>query len=240
MRPLALALLLAFGIGIACAEETPGKSPKKPAAKKPTLPALGDLNPFILEVMATYPTDGTHDYHWPKSGTWSGNCRTLHYDGKVLLQGDPKGRCYCCGLTFEVFLQAFEAWCKKVKRPYKLKDYDAKAVLKLKHDWFGSNGDRSTIHGAVTKRGLGVGIKDRKKARPGDFVQFWRHSGSGHSVVFKAWKKKGKQIIGLTYWSTQGSTDGIGQRTELFGTKGATIKQDEFYIVRIGDPKPTK
>ncbi len=202
--------------------------------KKPELPKLGALNTYILDVIETYPTDGTHDYYWPKDGGWSGNARTLYYDGKVLLEGDPKGRCYCCGLTFEVFLQAFEAWCKKVKRPYKIKDYTAKDVLKLKHAWFGSNGDRSTINGAVTSRKLGKRLTKWEDAKPGDFVQLWRHNGSGHSVVFKAWKKKGKKIVGLTYWSTQGSTDGIGERTELFGTKGRAMKTDEFYLVRIG------
>ena len=219
--PLVLALAL-------CVSAT-----AKPTTK-PKLPKLGELNAHVLDVIKTYPTDGTHDYYWPKEGQWSGNARTLYYDGKVLLQGDPKGRCYCCGLTFEVFLQAFEAWCKKVKRPYKIKDYTAKDVLKLKRDWFGSNGDRSTIHGAVTSRGLGKRITKWADAKPGDFVQLWRHNGSGHSVVFKAWKKKGKHIVGMTYWSTQGSTDGIGERTEMFGTKGAAMKKTELYIVRIG------
>ncbi len=227
-RALTLLLLLA-ACGPAAAKEKP-----------PELPKLGDFNSYVLDVVKTYPTDGTHDYYWPKSGGWSGNARTLYYDGKVLLKGDAKGRCYCCGLTFEVFLQAWEAWCKKVKRPYKIRDMTSKDVLAFKRDWFGSAEHRDTLHGAVTKRGLGVRIEKWEDAKAGDFVQLWRHSGSGHSVVFKQWKKKGKAIVGITYWSTQKSTKGIGERTELFGDDGSSVKRDEFWIVRIGDPKTKK
>ena len=208
--------------------------------KAPLIPRLGELNPHVLAVMKTYPADGTHKYWWPKKSTWSGNARTLRYDGKVLLEGDAQGRCYCCGLTFEVFLQAWERWCKAQRRPYRILDMKARDVLAFKSDWFGSNGDRSTLHGALTKRGLGVRITDWKKARAGDFVQLWRHSGSGHSVVFQRWKRAGGKIAGITYWSTQKKTDGIGERTELFGERGATVKRDELYIVRVGAREPVK
>lgn len=210
-------------------------------AKSPALPKLGDFNAHVLAIVKTYPTDGTHQYHWPKSGTWSGNTRTLHYDGEVLLEGDAQGRCHCCGLTFEVFLRAFERWCVAVKRPFKILTMARKDVLRLKGEWFGASGDRATLHTAITKNKLGVRITDWNDAKPGDFVQLWRYSGSGHSVVFRAWKRHGKKIIGLTYWSSQGSTNGIGERTELFGdpkaskkTNGSKVKPDEFYLCRIG------
>jgi hypothetical protein len=226
MGRVALLVILLAGLLTACEE-----------AKPPKLPKLGDLNAHVVAVMATYPTDGTHAYWWPKSGSWAGNVRTLKYDGEVLLEGDPKGRCYCCGLTFEVFLQAFERWCKEVERPYRILAMKAKDVLRLKHEWFGSNGDRSTLHGAIVNNGLGVRITKWRDAREGDFVQLWRHNGSGHSVVFLRWKKKSGKIVGLTYWSTQKSTNGIGERTELFGYEGSTLKRDELYLCRVGDPK---
>lgn len=208
-------------------------------AKAPKLPRLGDFNAHVLAVLKTYPTDGTHKYHWPKSGTWSGNTRTLYYGGEVLLEGDPQGRCHCCGLTFEVFLRAFERWCKQVKRPFKILDMKRADVLKLKGQWFGVSGDRATLHTAITKNKLGVRITKWKDAKPGDFIQLWRYSGSGHSAIFRAWKKQGRKIVGVTYWSTQGSTQGIGERTEYFGdpTKkdnGSKVKPDEFYLCRIG------
>ena len=118
MRLFLLALLLVMGLSLPVGAE------ESAATKAPDLPALGDLNPYIMKVLKTYPTDGTHDYHWPREGTWSGNVRTLYYDGKVLLKGDPKGRCYCCGLTFEVFVQAWQDWARETGRPGTIEGYD--------------------------------------------------------------------------------------------------------------------
>src|SRR5690606_3229347 len=68
------------------------------------LPASGELNAHVLTALRAYPTDGTHRYHWPKSGSWKGNTKDLEYAGTVFERGDPEQRAYCCGLTFEVFL----------------------------------------------------------------------------------------------------------------------------------------
>lgn len=222
-----VASLMVFSLPLSAEE---GKATKR------RMPALGELNPHIMKVLESYPTDGTHAYHWPKKGAWSGNVRTLHYDGKLFLEGDPKGRCYCCGLTFEVFFQAYEAWCKRHKRPFKILDLDLAGVKRLKHLWFGSDGNRKTLLNAVETYKLGQRITKWQDAKPGDFVQLWRHSGSGHSVIFLRWEKKDGQIAGLRYWSTQGSTKGINERTEWFGSKGSAMKRDEFYLVRIGQP----
>ena len=78
-------------------------------------------------------------------------------------------------------------------------------------------------------------MEDWDEAEAGDFVQLWRHSGSGHSCIFRAWvRDDDDEIVGLRYWSTQSSTDGIGERVERFGTAGSAVKRDELYIVRVG------
>jgi hypothetical protein len=222
--------LLALLVLAACREAPP----KETAPAEAAFPAPGELNAYVVDVLRTYPTDGTHRYWWPKTGPWSGNARTIRYDGEVLFEGDPEGRCYCCGLTFEVFLQAFEAWCQDHGRPYRIPGYGADEVRAFKDDWFGSNGNRQTLFNAVTSRGLGRRVEDWDDARAGDFVQLWRHSGSGHSVVFLDWVRDDGEIVGLRYWSCQGSTDGIGERVERFGEDGSSMKRDEFYLVRIG------
>lgn len=222
--PLLVALAcLALG---ACEDAKP--------APPPEMPALGDLNAHVLAIVDTYPTDGTHGYYWPRSGSWLGFTRTMRYDGRVLGKGDPQARCHCCGLTFEVFLRAWERWCKEVGRPHRILDLDIDGVRRLRRQWFGVGGDRATLHTAITEGGLGVRITDLEKARPGDFVQLWRHSGSGHSCVFRGWERTGKRITGIRYWSTQSSTKGIGERTERFGKDGSTVKRDELWICRIG------
>lgn len=228
--PAALLLLLVVALPAAAEDEAPAP-----------LPRLGELNPHVLAIIRTYPTDGTHRYHWPKTGSWAGVTRTLTYEGEVVCEGDPEGRCFCCGLTFEVFLRAWERWCAAGDRPFVIGGLDADGVRRLQREWFGGPEDRSTLHTALTKNGLGVRITNWNEARAGDFVQLWRHSGSGHSVVFRAWVRASEEpdapITGMRYWSTQGSTDGISDNTEFFGDEGSTLKRDELWICRVGDPE---
>lgn len=199
-------------------------------------PLPGALRPFVLEVIAGYPTDGTHRYHWPRSGGWKGNTKDLRYAGSLLCAGDPKGRAYCCGLTFEVFFEAWRLWCAHRGRPFRIARMDRAAVRRLQGQWFGSAADRSCLRTALVEGGLGTRLDEARwhEARPGDFLQLWRNSGSGHSVVFLAWVRKGGRIVGIRYWSTQKSTRGIGEREERFGSGRQALKRDEFYLCRVG------
>ena len=205
------------------------------------IPAAGELNPIVMEVIARYPTDGTHRYHWPKQGGWKGNTKDLEYGGQVFAAGDPDGRCYCCGLTFEVLLDAWRVWCARNGRPWRIGDLDVAGVKKLQGQWFGSAADRSCLHTALVENDLGFRIDDWKDAQPGDFVQLWRANGSGHSVVFLGWERDADRedapITGIRYWSTQGATDGIGARSESFEASAGRrrVLRDELWLCRVGD-----
>lgn len=198
------------------------------------LPSASEFNSYVIAVMQTYPTNGTHQYYWPSSGDWSGITKDLHYRGSLFLKGDPAGRCFCCGLTFEVFFLAYEQYCKDKGWEFIIRDFDQTALAKFKYQWFGSDGNRKTLLNATLVNGMGKEIA-MADAKPGDFVQLWRFSGSGHSVIFVDWERNANnEIIGLKYWSTQKSTNGIGYKTEYFtGTSGIDTKQ--LYIIRIGN-----
>jgi hypothetical protein len=200
----------------------------------PAIPRLGELNPLVVEVLRRYPTDGTHTYHWPKTGGWKGCTKDLEYAGELLCAGDPQKRAYCCGLTFEVFLDAWRLWCQRNARPWRIRDLDLARVRALQGQWFGSEADKSCMRTALCDNQLGVRITDLEDALPGDFVQLWRHDKSGHSVVFLAWLREGKTITGLRYWSTQDATKGIGEREERFGTEGRSLDRAQFWLVRAG------
>ncbi len=202
--------------------------------KAPVVPPESSLQPFVLATLRAYPMDGTHPYHWPKSGNWKGCTRDLHYQGELLAAGDPQGRAYCCGLTFEVFLRAWMSWCDAEARERRILDFGRDEVRKLQSDWFGSAEERTCVRHALLSRGLGREISNWDEARAGDFVQLWRHDGSGHSVIFLAWERAGSKITGLRYWSTQNSTKGIGERVERFGDGKRDLKISEFYVVRAG------
>jgi len=204
------------------------------------MPRTGELNAHIVAVLRQYPTDGQHRYYWPKMGGWGGNTCDLRYRGKLFAKGDPKGRAFCCGLTFEVFLKAWERWSHAKKQPFVIPGIETVDELKkLRAQWFGSDGNRKTLLNALVANKLGVRVAKLTDAKAGDFVQFWRHSGSGHSVIFDSWVTgKDKKIVGMRYWSTQRSTKGIGYRVERFGGKRG-IKRDEIYIARVGRPAKT-
>jgi hypothetical protein len=209
------------------------------------VPGPGELNPIVLEVIVRYPTDGTHRYWWPRGGEgkgWTGCTKDLEYAGEVFATGDPKGRCYCCGLTFEVLVDAWRIWCRRNARPWRIADLDVAGVRRLQRQWFGSAGgsDRTLVCKALIDNDLGTRVENLEDARPGDFVQLWRESGSGHSVVFLEWLRDGDgdgEITGVLYWSTQGATQGIGERKESFVDGGKKrLLRDQFYIGRVGVP----
>lgn len=196
------------------------------------------FNDTVVEVMRSYPTDGSYGYWWPRGSDWEGTTQDLVYEGRKIATGDPKKRSYCCGLTFEVFFKAYEKHCAERGAPFKIGTLAADDVHELRLRWFGasSNGDRQRLClEAVTSYGLGRRIEKLEEARAGDFVQLWRHDGSGHSVIFASWDTTGGKPVGLTYWSTQNATKGIGFHTEKFGDKKGLDRQ-RLYIVRVVPP----
>src|SRR5579864_7467642 len=99
MAPRALALSLVVALALAAL----GRASGDDAPEKVALPKADDFTKLVLEVAKSYPTDGTHKYYWPKSGPWPGTTMDLFYTGKKVCEGDKEKRCYCCGITFEVF-----------------------------------------------------------------------------------------------------------------------------------------
>lgn len=201
------------------------------------LPAAEDLRRCILEVVRSYPTDGTHGYYWPKDSAWAGTTRDLVYDGTKVADGDPQGRCYCCGLTFEVLVRAWERLCLERREPFRIHDLSAEDLLRFRGLWYGTDGTRSMIPHALETLGIGTTVQRWEDARAGDFVQLWRHSGSGHSVVFLAWVKDAEgRRTGIRYWSSQKATRGIGEREESIGADG--VDAEQIFIGRAGAAAP--
>lgn len=222
-----LAALLGGAGGAEAGEPVPEPRPLPPAPE-------GSLNGHVLEIMSGYPLDGSYGYHWPKSGSWEGTTQELRYGGRKLTSGDPQRRSYCCGLTFEVYLRALLAAAGG-----EVAGLDAAELHELRLRFFGDSKQqrerRRLAQFGLASLGLGQAVERLEDARAGDFVQFWRHSGSGHSAIFVNWTRSRQgEITGLIYWSSQTSTAGIGFNSERIAEDA--IKRDEIYLGRAAWP----
>ncbi|NUM53354.1 MAG: hypothetical protein HUU46_06905 [Candidatus Hydrogenedentes bacterium] len=204
-------------------------------AESPPLPDADAFAQCVLTVSASYPTDGTNAYYWPKQGEWKGVTRDVFYNGELVAKGDEQGRCHCSGITWEVFMRAIEEY-NRTHNPKALHTWTVEDIKQFQFLWFGSDGNKRCIHNAVLTYGIGTEIKEPADARPGDFVQFWRGNGSGHSCIFQEWvRDDAGNITHLKYWSAQKKTNGISFNMETVGDPKGIIL-DQVYIVRIGKP----
>lgn len=206
---------------------------------------LPEFNKIVLKTVKEYPADGTHGYWWPRSGegSYDGGTQDMFLQGEKVMEGEPKKRSFCCGLTLEVFLKAYKEWLKD--------NGGEKASVISPEDWgrFQSLWFVQKLNGpgpsaALEEFNLGRTIQP-DQALPGDFVQIWRtvkeegSSPSGHSVIFLGWEKdEGGNISGMRYWSTQPGSDGISERVEYFGPNGG-IAGENTWIGRV-EPRAKK
>jgi hypothetical protein len=179
------------------------------------------LNTRIRDAAGGLPRRG--GYEWPTPDKTAGGCTIdLTIDGQAVLRaGKPRPGMkspptYCCGITLEIFWRGWKRLAADYGLPFMggLGLADAK---QLQRAWFCVDTRKGALD-ALVPLGLGVEVA-ANDARPGDFAQLWRRSGSGHSVMVLG-------IAGgrISYFSTQKSTQGIGSTTEPL--------PDETYIVR--------
>ncbi len=200
-----------------------------------TAPLASEFNALVLEQIDRFPTDGSYAYYWPPDGDWYGNPDDVWYRGDLFEQGDPENRSYCVGLTLQLLLHGYQS-VEGVDAA--LNDIAFADLDEFRTVWFVEELYGAGSVDALEAYGIGERVTDWEDIEPGDVLQFWRQSGSGHNNFFIDWVyDDGGEIIGLTYWSTQGSTDGIGYNTEYFGSTGSKIDPNYFFAGRIYMPE---
>lgn len=194
------------------------------------LTPMGDLNSYILDRIATYPTDGSYPYDWNGNGV----THDIYYDNSLIISDNQEGNgCYCCGITFEAFSDAVAEYLSETGQN-QFFSLSSSNMSSIRSYWYAITGP-SGCAGAIDTYDMGPTITDLNNLKPGDFVQLWRHSGSGHSVIFSELIKENSEPVGLKYWSTQPSTDGIGYNTEYFGTDSG-LNLGDCYFARVNKP----
>ncbi|MFH1465346.1 MAG: hypothetical protein ABIO70_13245 [Pseudomonadota bacterium] len=201
-----------------------------------TDPDPSGFNDVVVQILESYPTDGTHDYLW--DGSYAGTTRDIWYLDTLIAEARDDGACYCVGITWEVYMRAFQQIDAAQGGDGTLNALEVSDMLDFRTDWYVRDLWGPGPSEAFEIYGVGEEVTDLEDLRPGDFVQLWRHSGSGHSVIFDAWQTDASgHITGMDYWSCQGSTDGIGYSAESFGSSGSTMDPSYFYAGRAWMPQ---
>lgn len=202
----------------------------------------GGPTAFSERVAATisgYPQDGTFAYYWPKGGSWSGSTRDLYYQSERVADDGGYSACYCSGITWEWFLVTWQGLAQdKGLDPDALADIDTTDIWTMRRDWYVRELDGDGPGVALKQRGIGDSVGDWDEVVRGDFVQFWRSSGSGHTAVFWDWETDSSgNRTGIQYASCQGSSDGLGLNSEYFTGSSGSIDPSLVYFGRAWMPE---
>jgi len=176
----------------------------------------------VVAIAQSFPDGGGYELHG------SGVPEEIRFANTTIL-GKGKST-YCSGFTFAVVMQA-------ASDRGLLKKKTVDQIREFQKEWYGATKESKQTQCAYAVEKLGIGKQiEFKNARRGDFLQLWRTSGSGHSVVFLEWVKAGGSPIGVKYRSSQPATKGIGDNTEYFsnvtGHKG-TVDPKKMYFCRL-------
>jgi len=204
------------------------------------------LNNYVLDVLKTYSL-GNESYPYLLNNdyqNYNGVTEDLYYQGELLLKSHPSGNkaSHCTGITFEVFFKAMMERNKALGLT--IDDFNGMnkdELMDFALTWYVAKGPKSesNLAAAIEKYGLGTRITNLEDLRPGDFIDFTRENNIGHAVVFINWIREGDKIIGLKYWSSQGSTKGISYKEEYFnvlgknGQKYGNVMIDSLHMARV-------
>jgi hypothetical protein len=176
----------------------------------------------VIAIARAFPDGG--GYEWKGTGV----PEDIRFKDKLIL---AKGKAtYCSGFTFAVAMKA------AAERGL-LRNKTEQQIREFQKEWYGAtkeSGETQCAY-AIEKLGIGKAVAT-KDAGPGDFLQLWRTSKSGHSVVFLDWVTEAGRRAGVKYRSTQTATNGIGDRVEYFaGTRGknGAVDPKRLYFARL-------
>jgi hypothetical protein len=178
------------------------------------------------------------------------------YLGEFLFEGTQ--RCYCCGHSLEVFLDAYHRYQQDnglaVTKPYGDLTLDDVDVGPFYQHWFGWGvATTSSSANALEDANIGMNIDpaDWELAVTGDFLNISRSNGTGHAVIFVEWVYEANNIIGVRYYGCNGSGDshpdsahpdnisgvsGPSFVTEYFEGHGGKVLPGYVFLGRAFDP----
>lgn len=182
------------------------------------------LNPSVMAMLATYPLGDAIPYARDPNQHTDGVSQMLEWQGEVVAK--PDEGVHCSGITFEVYVRA-------LKEGRGEESLSAERLRSLKDAWYNEGDLRGGPVDALVERGLGEPIAELEALQPGDFVQFWRNNGNGHSAIFVEHTRwRSGALKGIVFWSAQSSSEGIGYRRVSIGDRPEQISPGGLQGVR--------
>ncbi len=130
----------------------------------------------------------------------------------------PRTTSYCSGSTYSAFIESLNMIYKNKSENLSEARFESLRMQEpddsRRNDgikfWGKWNDDGFGNHFALVQYSeMGTVIKPAN-ARPGDFLNISWKSGGGHSVIFLGWYINQKNEKCVVYWSSQKSTNGLG------------------------------
>ncbi len=198
------------------------------------------MNKWIVDRYESYPTNGTYTYSWVSNSY--GVMNDVYYQGSLIAPKPGNNTTYCSGAAFEVGVFGYQDYNNLYGNTI-IGTMTASQMHSFRRVWYGTLSDDPDPHLklaalAIPKFGIGREITDWNEVQQGDFLQFWRTGGSGHNPIFVSWVQSSSGTkIGIRYWGSQGSSNGLGYRTEYFSGWGGSIDPARTYFGRIARPR---
>lgn len=146
---------------------------------------------------------------------------------------------YCSGASYAAFIGALDTVTSSFQdelgeeqvEALRMQDSSGKYREDMSKMWGCWNADGpGSLYALSMFSKLGVRV-DPLDAKPGDFCNLDWRSGYGHSVVFLGWDTTPEGEMAMRFWSSQKSTNGLGDRTAPL----STIKS--FVFSRLTNPE---
>jgi hypothetical protein len=178
------------------------------------------------------------EYRWYPGST--GLPIDIYFESDSPLIKAPEDKStHCSGFTFSVFFVT--ALNRGLLNNFT--DNDIKTLFQV---WNESDGTKypklcvkaisQPIRAGLNPLGKEVSLE---QARPGDFCQIWRTTGTAHNALIVEVLRDGNNIIGLKYYSSnpianpETNKTGIGLAIEKFSDVGGTMLRPYTYFARL-------
>ena len=201
----------------------------------------GNLNEYVLAALNRNAAKYKSVIVTPseKIARTMGISEDIVYQGQRVIRSDNPGFAHCSGITLQAYMDACTLYAESFDKDphFSLGEMSPSQIEPFRKDFYGFDGNQRTLVDALLKRELGREMRNIDDAIPGDFVQFWRNSGTGHCGVLLDFQRNAEgKIQGIHYWSVQIKNNAnpnyepIGEHVSTF------IDEGRIYIVRARVP----